>query len=175
MGAGPPCERSHLGFRWGSLWGHEPCEGCAEMGAGPPCERSHLGLRWSSLCGHEPCEGCAEMGAGPPCERSHLGLRWSSLWGHETYEGCAETETCGKQRQGRGGGRREEGGEKEEEGTRGTVSSKRGPNTTGWLGTNEAGAEAPAGVNPFACWRSCRTPQQIVEHFSASYMAEVPW
>ena len=41
--------------------------------------------------------------------------------------------------------------------------------------TNEAGAEAPAGVNPFACWRSCRAPQQIVEHFSTSYMAEVPW
>ena len=40
---------------------------------------------------------------------------------------------------------------------------------------NEAGAEAPAGVNPFACWRSCRAPQQIVEHFSTSYMAEVPW
>ena len=41
--------------------------------------------------------------------------------------------------------------------------------------TNEAGAEEPAGVNPFARWRSCRAPQQIVEHFSTAYMAEVPW
>ena len=35
-----------------------------------------------------------------------------------------------------GGGRR--GRRKEEGGTRGTVSSKRGPNTTGWLGTKTA-------------------------------------
>ena len=55
------------------------------------------------------------------------GLRWSSLWGYET---CAD---------GRGRDwRREEGEEEEEEETktRAAVSSKRGSNTTGWLGTN---------------------------------------
>ena len=41
----------------------DTCEGCAEMGAVPPCERSHWGPRWSSLWGHETCEGCAEIGA----------------------------------------------------------------------------------------------------------------
>ena len=27
MGAVGACERSHLGLRWSSLWGHETCEG----------------------------------------------------------------------------------------------------------------------------------------------------
>ena len=44
-----PCRRSHWGLRWSSLWGHETCEGCAEMSAGAACGRSHWGLRWSSL------------------------------------------------------------------------------------------------------------------------------
>eukprot|EP00959_Pyramimonas_sp_CCMP1952_P413665 8667626-Pyramimonas_sp.AAC.1 len=26
------CERRHWGLPWSSLWGHEACEGCAEMG-----------------------------------------------------------------------------------------------------------------------------------------------
>eukprot|EP00959_Pyramimonas_sp_CCMP1952_P296197 6195960-Pyramimonas_sp.AAC.1 len=26
------CGRSHRGLRWGSLWGHETCEGNAETG-----------------------------------------------------------------------------------------------------------------------------------------------
>eukprot|EP00959_Pyramimonas_sp_CCMP1952_P316070 6615203-Pyramimonas_sp.AAC.1 len=50
-------------IRWGSLWGYQTCERCAEMGAVVPCERSHLGLRWGSLWGHETCGGRAEMGA----------------------------------------------------------------------------------------------------------------
>ena len=33
-GARDACERSHWGFRWSFLWGHETCEGCDEMGAG---------------------------------------------------------------------------------------------------------------------------------------------
>eukprot|EP00959_Pyramimonas_sp_CCMP1952_P207352 4337440-Pyramimonas_sp.AAC.1 len=51
-------------LRWSSPWGHEPCEGCAEIDLGwagnrmRPCCRAP---RWSSLWGHEPCEGCAEM------------------------------------------------------------------------------------------------------------------
>ena len=63
MGGGNACEHRRWGLRWSSLWGHETCEGCAELGAVGACERSHLGLRWSSLWGHETCEGCAEMGA----------------------------------------------------------------------------------------------------------------
>ena len=27
------CGHGHWGLRWSSLWGHEPCEGCATMGA----------------------------------------------------------------------------------------------------------------------------------------------
>ena len=113
---GPPCGRSHLGLRWGSLWGHKTSEGCARMdpsshadattgafggvpyGAtkrvrgvlkwgGPPCGRSQWGLRWSSLWDHE-MSGAPKWG-GPPRGRSHWGLRWSSLWGHEACEWCA--------------------------------------------------------------------------------------
>eukprot|EP00959_Pyramimonas_sp_CCMP1952_P233728 4884605-Pyramimonas_sp.AAC.1 len=60
MGAVPPCERSHWSFRWRSLWGHDACEGCADMVAVPPRGRSHGGTRWSSLC-----EGCAAMRTQP--------------------------------------------------------------------------------------------------------------
>eukprot|EP00959_Pyramimonas_sp_CCMP1952_P212621 4448691-Pyramimonas_sp.AAC.2 len=31
---GDACGRSHWGPRWRSLWGHETCEGCADMGMG---------------------------------------------------------------------------------------------------------------------------------------------
>ena len=60
------------------------------MGGGDACGLCHWGLRWSPLWGHETCEGCADLGAGDACERSHWDLQWSSLWGHETCEGCAE-------------------------------------------------------------------------------------
>ena len=42
--------------------GHEAREGCADIGGGDACERCHWGLGWSSRWGHEPCEGRAEMG-----------------------------------------------------------------------------------------------------------------
>ena len=29
---GSPCGRSHWGLWWSSLWGHETCEGSADMG-----------------------------------------------------------------------------------------------------------------------------------------------
>eukprot|EP00959_Pyramimonas_sp_CCMP1952_P327484 6855591-Pyramimonas_sp.AAC.1 len=70
-------------------WGHEACEGCAEIGGGTACERSHWGLRWSSQWGHETREGCAEVGGGTHVDGGR-GLRWSSLWGHEACERCAE-------------------------------------------------------------------------------------
>ena len=35
-------------LRWSSLWGHEACEGCAEMSGGDACELCHWDLRWSS-------------------------------------------------------------------------------------------------------------------------------
>eukprot|EP00959_Pyramimonas_sp_CCMP1952_P115901 2422922-Pyramimonas_sp.AAC.1 len=31
MGAAGACERHRWDLRWSSLWGHETCEGCAEM------------------------------------------------------------------------------------------------------------------------------------------------
>ena len=62
MGVADACGRWNWGLRWNSLWGHETCEGRAEMGVRGACGRLHWGLRWSSLWGHETCEGCAEMG-----------------------------------------------------------------------------------------------------------------
>eukprot|EP00959_Pyramimonas_sp_CCMP1952_P206074 4309267-Pyramimonas_sp.AAC.1 len=38
-----PCEPCHWGLRWGSVWGHETCEGCAEVGAAAPCEPCRWG------------------------------------------------------------------------------------------------------------------------------------
>ena len=58
-----PCELSYWGIGWSSLWGHETCEGCAELGVGDACGRRHWSLRLSSLGGHATCEGCAELGA----------------------------------------------------------------------------------------------------------------
>ena len=31
MGVGDACGRSHWGLRWSSLWGHDPCEGRADI------------------------------------------------------------------------------------------------------------------------------------------------
>ena len=42
--------------------GPRTVRGVCRNGAVAPCELSHWGLRWSSLWGHETCEGCAEMG-----------------------------------------------------------------------------------------------------------------
>eukprot|EP00959_Pyramimonas_sp_CCMP1952_P308195 6450058-Pyramimonas_sp.AAC.1 len=39
------------------------------------------------IWGHETCEGCADIGAVVPCDRCRWGPRWSSLWGHETRDG----------------------------------------------------------------------------------------
>ena len=47
------CGPCHWSLRWGSLWGHEACEGCAEMKA-----ELHAN---PALRGHETCEGCADM------------------------------------------------------------------------------------------------------------------
>eukprot|EP00959_Pyramimonas_sp_CCMP1952_P070651 1475127-Pyramimonas_sp.AAC.1 len=58
-----PCRWS---LRWSSMWGREPCEGCADMGGG-------LGLRWSSLWGRDPREGCAKMGGGARVRTLPLG------------------------------------------------------------------------------------------------------
>ena len=59
----------------------------AVLGGGDACGRQHWGLRWSSLWGHETCEGCAEVGVGDACGRQHWGLRWNSLWGHDENDG----------------------------------------------------------------------------------------
>ena len=84
------CHTCEYRLRWSSLWGHEACEGCAEIGGADTCGHRRWGLRWSSSRGHETREGCAEMGWADARGHSHWGLRWSSLWGHEACEGCAE-------------------------------------------------------------------------------------
>ena len=33
MGDAAACDPCHRGLRWGPLWGHDACEGCAKMGA----------------------------------------------------------------------------------------------------------------------------------------------
>eukprot|EP00959_Pyramimonas_sp_CCMP1952_P348096 7291099-Pyramimonas_sp.AAC.1 len=44
------------------LWGHETCEGCAEMGVRGRMRTVPQGPSAQPLWGHETCEGCAEMG-----------------------------------------------------------------------------------------------------------------
>eukprot|EP00959_Pyramimonas_sp_CCMP1952_P329203 6892157-Pyramimonas_sp.AAC.1 len=56
MGVGDACERWHWGLRWSSLWGHEACDGCADMGARDACGRWYWDIRWSPLRGQETCE-----------------------------------------------------------------------------------------------------------------------
>ena len=34
LGGVDACNRGHWSLRWSSLWGHEPCEGCAKIGGG---------------------------------------------------------------------------------------------------------------------------------------------
>eukprot|EP00959_Pyramimonas_sp_CCMP1952_P258127 5394892-Pyramimonas_sp.AAC.1 len=51
-----------FGLSVGLRWGHETCEGCADMGSVVACERSRWGFRWNHW-GHEACEACADMGA----------------------------------------------------------------------------------------------------------------
>eukprot|EP00959_Pyramimonas_sp_CCMP1952_P454492 9469996-Pyramimonas_sp.AAC.2 len=33
-GPRPPCEPCRWGLRWSFVWGHDPCEGCADMTRG---------------------------------------------------------------------------------------------------------------------------------------------
>merc|ERR1712147_225645 len=65
------------------------------MGVRDACGRQPWGLRLSSLWGHETCEGCAELGVRDACGRQHWGLRWSSLWGHETLSWAYGTHAGG--------------------------------------------------------------------------------
>eukprot|EP00959_Pyramimonas_sp_CCMP1952_P031101 652139-Pyramimonas_sp.AAC.1 len=38
-----------LNLRWSSPWGHETCKGLCRNGAAVPCDLSHWGFRWGSL------------------------------------------------------------------------------------------------------------------------------
>eukprot|EP00959_Pyramimonas_sp_CCMP1952_P068881 1437807-Pyramimonas_sp.AAC.1 len=62
------------------------------MVAAALCEPCHWGLRWRSMWGHDTCDGCAEMAAVVPCEPCHWGLRGHGAmpWGHEALEGRAK-------------------------------------------------------------------------------------
>eukprot|EP00959_Pyramimonas_sp_CCMP1952_P469888 9495731-Pyramimonas_sp.AAC.1 len=82
-GGGGACNACHLNLRWDSLWGHEPCEGCAEMCGGDACNLCHWSLRRGSLWGHGPCEGSAEINGGGACNLRHWNFRRNSLWGRE--------------------------------------------------------------------------------------------
>eukprot|EP00959_Pyramimonas_sp_CCMP1952_P023250 489059-Pyramimonas_sp.AAC.1 len=57
MGGGDACDLRH---RAELPWGHETCEGCAEMSGGDACELCHWDFRQS--------EGCAEISGGDACE-----------------------------------------------------------------------------------------------------------
>eukprot|EP00959_Pyramimonas_sp_CCMP1952_P457793 9475522-Pyramimonas_sp.AAC.1 len=41
MGERDACGRWHWELRWSSFWGHEACEGCADMGVRDACGRWH--------------------------------------------------------------------------------------------------------------------------------------
>eukprot|EP00959_Pyramimonas_sp_CCMP1952_P397493 8329094-Pyramimonas_sp.AAC.1 len=60
------------------------------MGGGAACKPCHWNLRLTSLWGREPCEGCADMGSGAACKPCRWSLRWSSLWGHEPRDGVCQ-------------------------------------------------------------------------------------
>ena len=49
MGGVDACVLCHWGLRRNSLWGHEPCEGCADMGGVDACGLCNRGLRWRPL------------------------------------------------------------------------------------------------------------------------------
>eukprot|EP00959_Pyramimonas_sp_CCMP1952_P452490 9466671-Pyramimonas_sp.AAC.1 len=58
MGVRDACGHTHWDLRRGPPWGHEACEGCADMGVRDACGHTHWDFRWSPLCGHEACEVC---------------------------------------------------------------------------------------------------------------------
>eukprot|EP00959_Pyramimonas_sp_CCMP1952_P406323 8515900-Pyramimonas_sp.AAC.1 len=37
LGEGDACGLRHRDLRWSSRWGHETCEGCADMSVGDAC------------------------------------------------------------------------------------------------------------------------------------------
>ena len=78
----------------------------------------------ASLWGHEPCEGCAEMRVELHADPATGAFGGAPYGATNRVRGVPKWE--GRRRRGR---RR-----KERRGRRGTVSSKRGPNTTEWLG-----------------------------------------
>eukprot|EP00959_Pyramimonas_sp_CCMP1952_P278980 5832843-Pyramimonas_sp.AAC.1 len=77
MGVGGACGRQHWGLRWSSPWGHEACEGCAEMNVGGRMRAAALGHSVELPMGPRTCEGCAKMSVGAACGRLPWGLRWS--------------------------------------------------------------------------------------------------
>eukprot|EP00959_Pyramimonas_sp_CCMP1952_P232743 4864034-Pyramimonas_sp.AAC.1 len=85
---GPSVEPPSWGLRWIALWGHETCDGCAEMGGEP---RAIPAIGAFGGWGHEPCEGCAEMG-GEPHANPATGVFSGGPDGatNSTCEGCAE-------------------------------------------------------------------------------------
>ena len=87
------CEPCHWGLRWSSLWGHEACEGCAEMGGGThanPATGTLGGAPYGATNRVRGVPKWGSMGGADACEHPHWGLRWSSLWGHEPSEWCAK-------------------------------------------------------------------------------------
>eukprot|EP00959_Pyramimonas_sp_CCMP1952_P201610 4216176-Pyramimonas_sp.AAC.1 len=58
----------------------------------PACGLCHWGLRWSSLWGHEPCDGCAEMRGGPRMRSVPLGPSVELPVGPRTVRGVCQNE-----------------------------------------------------------------------------------
>ena len=98
LGRGTACDRGHWGLRRSSLWGREPCEGCANMGRwchADPLAGAFGGGFYGAANRVRGVPKWGSMGGGDACERTHWSLRWSSLWGHEPCEGCAELGRAG--------------------------------------------------------------------------------
>ena len=104
--------------RWNSPWDHGACKGCADMGATGAFGGAPYGAT-------KRVRGVPKFVAGYTCGHRHLGHSVGLSKGHEPREGCANDDDDDD----------DERREREEAGVpRGAVSSKREPNTTGWLG-----------------------------------------
>eukprot|EP00959_Pyramimonas_sp_CCMP1952_P065304 1363182-Pyramimonas_sp.AAC.1 len=73
-----------------SLWGHQTCEGCAEITAGDACGTQPVGPSAGLLWDNKTCEGCADMSVGDVRGTQPLEPSAGLLWAHKTCDGRAD-------------------------------------------------------------------------------------
>eukprot|EP00959_Pyramimonas_sp_CCMP1952_P471574 9498630-Pyramimonas_sp.AAC.1 len=76
MGVGGACVQRHAPYgATKRVRGVPTCGWGAHVGTGT------VAFGGATHFGHEACEGCADMGGGDPCGHRHWGFWWSSLYG----------------------------------------------------------------------------------------------